>query len=421
MTEEALREAVRKLLLANARDGYSRLLGRHYCYVAPSPGTYPYQWFWDTCFHVIMLARLGEYEHAKRNLRSLFEMQEDNGFVGHMVFWHKTLPTRYTDVLQARPSWQALRPHMSALIQPCFVGTALLRLFEASGDRVFLGELYAKVMRYHDWLARERDFDGDGLVTIISPFESGMDWKPSYDLVLGYSKRSTPRRLYTNRLFWKVVDVDWRNFSALYDLPRIRRRNKFLVKDAGVNAIYATDLAAMERLAVLAGDDPARFAQRRQRVTESMLKLMYDPRERAFFDVQEPGSRRLPIATPTIFFPLAVPEVPEDIARAVMDAHFDREDRFGLPYPLPSVERLDPSFFAGETPFIWRGPTWAFNDWFLFHAFKARGWTERQEQLRGSLSKLVQGNGFREYYNPYSGNGHGAKDFTWSGLLVDMV
>jgi hypothetical protein len=36
---------------------------------------------------------------------------------------------------------------------------ALLALFEACGDRVFLGKLYAKVRRYHEWLA----IHGDGL------------------------------------------------------------------------------------------------------------------------------------------------------------------------------------------------------------------------------------------------------------------
>jgi len=124
-------------------------------------------------------ARLGEYDVAKRSLRSLFAMQEDNGFVGHMIFWSKVLPTRRTDVMQARPTWQALRPHMSALIQPPLAGIALHALYEACGDRVYLGELYARVRRHHEWLAKNRDFDGDGLLTIISPFESGMDWKAS--------------------------------------------------------------------------------------------------------------------------------------------------------------------------------------------------------------------------------------------------
>jgi hypothetical protein len=104
MTEQSLREAVRQLLASNTRDGFSRLLGRHYCYVAPSPGTYPFQWFWDSCFHVIMLARRGGCELAARNLRSLFTMQEDDGFVGHMIFWNQALPRRRSDVLQARPT-----------------------------------------------------------------------------------------------------------------------------------------------------------------------------------------------------------------------------------------------------------------------------------------------------------------------------
>src|SRR5262249_10638831 len=147
-----LADALHRLLMGNVREGYSRLLRRHYCYIAPSPGTYPFQWFWDTCFHVLMLTRLGEHESPRRNLRSLFQMQEEDGFVGHMVFWKQVMPLRHTDVLQARPSWRDLRPHMSALIQPTFAATALLRLFEACGDRVFLGELYAKVRRYHEWL-----------------------------------------------------------------------------------------------------------------------------------------------------------------------------------------------------------------------------------------------------------------------------
>lgn len=273
-----LRDQVRALLLRNTSEGYSRLLSRHYCYVAPAPGNYPYQWFWDTCFHVIMLARLGEAEVAKRNLRSLFEMQEDDGFVGHMIFWKRALPHQITDVTQARPSLRTIRPHMSAMIQPPLAAQALLALFRACGDRVFLGEMYAKVRRQHEWLATHRDFDGDGLISIISPFESGMDWKPSYDVVLGHSPRITPKGLRTSSLYWKVMAVDAANFLCHYDLPRIRQRHRFIVKDAALNAIYARDLKAMEELARLIGDDAAHFAARREHVARSMMELMYDAR-----------------------------------------------------------------------------------------------------------------------------------------------
>jgi len=295
---------VRRLLSRNLLQGYSRLLGQHYCYIAPALKRYPFQWFWDTCFHVLILARLGEHELAKKNLRSLFSMQEEHGFVGHMIFWNQALPKRRTDIMQARPNWESLRPHMSALIQPTFVATALLALFRACADRVYLGEMYAHIRRYHDWLAKNRDFDGDGLLTIISPFESGMDWKASYDGILGYAKRVTPRTLYANSLFWKAVSVDFANFAHRYDLARIRKSARFLVKDAGFNAIYAMDLHAMEQMAHLVGDDPSIFRERRKRVADSMMALMYDETDAAFYDLREPGSHKLRIATPTVLFPL---------------------------------------------------------------------------------------------------------------------
>src|SRR5688572_6014935 len=157
MTEHALRETVRELMLRNVKDGYSALLGRNYCYIAPALKPYPFQWFWDTCFHVVILARLGEFDLAKRNLRSLFSMQEEHGFVGHMIFWKQVLPKRRTDVMQARPTWEALRPHMSALIQPPLAAVALHTLYEACGDRVYLGEMYARIKLHHEWLAKNRD------------------------------------------------------------------------------------------------------------------------------------------------------------------------------------------------------------------------------------------------------------------------
>ena len=409
---------VRELLLGNVKDGYSGLLGQNYCYIAPALKPYPFQWFWDTCFHVVILARLGEYDLAKRNLRSLFAMQEENGFVGHMIFWKQLLPKRRTDVMQARPTWEALRSHMSALIQPPLAAVALHTLYEACGDRVYLGEMYARVRRHHEWLAKNRDLDGDGLLSIVSPFESGMDWKPSYDAVLGYAQRVTPQRLYTSRLYWKGVGVDLHNFLLRYDLARIRRRGRFLVKDAGFNAIYAWDLECMERLAPLAGDDPAIFAERRQRVLKSVLELMYDEDDAAFFDVR--GSEKLRVRTPTIFFPLAL-EIDERIAARLLDAHFDRKDGFGSSLPLPSVELRDPAFFAGETPFLWRGPTWAFINWFLYHALRKRGFERRAARLRRSLWQAIEQSGFREYYDPFTGEGLGAREFTWSGLLLDML
>jgi glycogen debranching enzyme len=348
-------------------------------------------------------------------------MQRADGFVGHMIFWRQILPVRLTDVVQAQPSWQDLRPHMSALIQPPFAAQALLRLHEAGSDRVFLGELYARVRRYHEWLARNRDFDGDGLLTIVSPFESGMDWKASYDPAIRGAPGATPRRLFLSRYFWRTVAIDWHNFARGYDLARIRRRARFLVKDAGFNSAYALDREAMATLAPLAGDDPAPFLERRARVGAAILRLLHDERDEAFYDVQEPGARKLRVLTPTIFFPLALEEVGAELAERILERHFDDAREFATAAPLPTAAVSEPAFDPGASGYLWRGPTWALPNWFLYRALRRRGFGRRAERLRLALRRGVERSGFREYYDPFTGQGYGARDFTWSGLLTEML
>ena len=134
-----------------------------------------------------------------------------------------------------------------------------------------------------------------------------------------------------------------------------------------------------------------------------------------------PGARKLRILTPTIFFPLAIPELDAAVAALVLDAHFDNKDEFACPLQLPSVALRDPAFFRGETPFIWRGPMWAAINWFLYHALRKRGLAAHAERLERALRQAVGKGGFREYYDPFTGEGRGARDFTWSGLLIDML
>ena len=46
-----------------------------------------------------------------------------------------------------------------------------------------------RIAAHHDWLRAHRDLDGDGLLWLIQPDESGMDAIPKFDHVWGGSRR----------------------------------------------------------------------------------------------------------------------------------------------------------------------------------------------------------------------------------------
>jgi glycogen debranching enzyme len=422
MNTEALRGAIRTALLSNFKEGFSKLLGKQYCYIQPSPTTYPFEFFWDTCVHLIMLSRLGEYDWARRNLESMLSMQDESGFLGHMIYWHQALPNRLSDILQSKPTFRSLRPHMSALIQPTFLAQVLERLYEGTEDIQILKQFLPAIIRYHAWLKKNRDFDGNGLITIISPFESGVDHKPSYDQVYGLSPAVAGQKLLLSSLYWRTVRVDASNFFHRYDVRAIRKHGPFLVRDVLVNTIYALDLLALSRLCRAAGDAEAAkmYEKDSAHTTQSMIDIMYDPEDNSFWDVYGKDNIKSKVLTPTILYPIALPQVSDDIAKAMIERHLIQADYFNTEFPIPSVAKSENSFSPLESPFIWRGPVWVIHNWFLSRALTMRGQTDLAQKLKMSLKGLIETSGFREYYDPFTGKGYGAPNFTWPGLILDM-
>lgn len=417
MTAQELYEKVKKVMHENMVKGRLKD-GRKFHYTKPSPTRYPFQFFWDTCFHIYIFSALGEQDMAKEHLRSLFALQRPNGFVGHMIYWNRLRPGRLTDFFQSEPRFQNLfRSHMSALIQPPLVAQATERLYKASGDKVFLTEMMPKLKAYYDWLANNRDFEGDHLLSIISPFESGMDWKPTYDVVLGLKAKKASRRLFLN-----VVGVDIRNFLHDFNLRKIYRKNYFVVKDAGLNTVYAQNLRALSRLCEATGDSAAeRYRNLSEEVRKSMLRLMYDEEDAAFYDLYGKDNTKIKVLTPTIFYPVVIEDMPDDVTQKVVKRHFFNEDEFGVPFPIPSVAKNSPSFDPGPSMYIWRGPTWIVNNWFMHQFLMEKGYYKESGKLISSIKELIKKSGFCEYYNPFTGEGYGAADFTWAGLVLDMM
>ncbi len=417
MTEQEIFESTRKLIYENMIKGHNKE-GKSFHYTKPAPERYPFQFFWDTCYHVFILSALDEYDMAKEHIRSLFALQTEDGFVGHMIYWDRLKPGRITDFFQSKPKISNLyKSHMSALIQPPLVAQAVEKIYNNTEDKDFLAEILPKLKKYYKWLAENRDFDGDGLLSIITPFESGIDWKPTYDVALGF-----PEKKADWRLFFKVTWIDFKNFIYNYNLKKISKKAWFIVKDVGFNTIYAQNLYTLSKLCKeLNDDEPDYFSSLADQVTQSIIKVMYDEKDAAFYDVYGKKDTKIKILTPTIFYPVVIRGMPDSIAEKVIQKHFFNEEEFGVRFPLPSVAKNHPSFNPNESMYIWRGPTWIAHNWFIHQFLMESDYKEESKKLIESILKLIEKNGFREYYNPFTGEGYGAKDFTWAGLVLDMI
>jgi len=349
-------------------------------------------------------------------------MQEPSGFLGHMIYWHQALPMRPSDVLQSKPTFKSLRPHMSALIQPTFLAQTLERIYEGTKDKRLLDTFLPSVIRYHRWLHKNRKFDHDGLITTISPFESGMDFKPSYDQILSKTPGVPLPRVAKSSLYWRAIGVDMSNFMRRYRLSAIRKRGRFLVKDVLVNTVYSLDTLALARLCahVKRNGEEKEFAHMGKLATENILKKMYDEKDQAFWDISGKDSIKIRVLTPSILYPIALPDIPETVTRAVVERHLVEAGYFKVPYAIPSVGTSEGTFSPLPSDFIWRGPVWAVHNWFLYRALHVRGYAALADMLKHSLLQLIRKSGFREYYDPFTGKGYGAPNFTWPGLLLDM-
>src|SRR3954447_6409347 len=124
--------------------------GVPYSYTEPSPGRYPWQWYWDSCFAAIVWRRF-EPQQARAELESLLAVQRPDGFLGHTIFWrHRVSLTRLAFYNVA--SRRALQ---TETIQPPLLAWAW-RI--AVGDPLEEPRIGAQM----EWLAANRDLDGDG-------------------------------------------------------------------------------------------------------------------------------------------------------------------------------------------------------------------------------------------------------------------
>lgn len=405
-----LRSDVATLYRANRRQGYAAWCDAEYDYVCPSGETYPFQWFWDSCFHAIVLSQL-DVERAEAELRTLLIGQAPDGFIPHVTYWTAEVPPRGPYQVSGPSPWQ------SASMQPPVLAEAVAAVADRGRGGAYLREVLPAVRRYYDWCDRVRDPDRDGLIAIVEPHESGMDQTPSYDAYLGV-KGEDPA----------AFEAAWRPLAeaiahANHRAEPIFAADRFVVEDVAVNVLYAENQRVLARLLEQVGDaqGAVELRERGDRTAGSLLGRCWDPADRDFHALAGRAERPLPGDTVAGLLPIILADLPAAAVDRIAERLADPTD-FGTRFPVPSVSRSSPAYRgspAGGTV-LWRGPTWINANWYVARGLRRHGAEALAARIEQASLELVERSGFREHYDADTGRGYGARDFSWSALVLDM-
>jgi hypothetical protein len=312
----------------------------------------------------------------------------DDGFIGHVVFWERSISLKrrlYYNVASRRSE-------MTSTIQPPLLAWAWRIAVGDPGEE-------PRIARHHEWLRANRDLEGDGLVWIVQPDESGLDSSPKYDPVWG-------RMAHAN---WAFPFLVARNRRLGWDARAIRDRGWPVVCEVMTNVLWCRALTA-------AGE---------KSITPAIVDRLYDQRRGLFLDEAQPGGARPGISTWAALSPLALPDLPEEIGRRLVEEHLLDPKRYWLPVPPSSVSAQEPSFEPNRGPGwklrYWRGPTWVNAAWLLWIGLVRLGYEAEAAQMGREIETTILREGLREYYDPHTGEGLGARDFAWTSLAMEMT
>lgn len=411
MDRDNLKKQFFDLMLKNRR-----MSGEHQ-YTVPSPQTYPYQWLWDSCFHAIILSYCS-LEDAKKELLSLLSHQYTNGFIPHMIYWDKAKLSDFPVV-----EWG--KEDTSTITQPPMLAYSVWQIFQKDQDKAFLELIYTNLKAFYDYLIEERSAD-DHLIGIINPDESGEDNSPRFDEPLGLPPNASLEENFGRRL-----ELVGQNKSCNFE-TKTCMQNFFWVKDVPFNVITVENLRKLAEIAFILDktDDQKYFLEQAELIITAMKKLMFW--DGIYCSVYGLEHKKIQVKTWAIFAPMFATIYTKEEAKNLVNNFLLNKDKFKSDFIVPTVCLDEPSFNPDApqikgtvkvkpTDLSWRGPIWMATNWFIYKGLKNYGFESEAKMVLESTLNLIEKSGFREYYHPKTGEGMGAKDFTWGGLVLDMI
>lgn len=410
----------------------------------PSSSLYPHQWNWDSGFIAIGYSHFNT-KRAIRELRSLFSAQWKNGMLPQIVFNRKSLGNYFPepDFWQTELSPNTPEGYLtSGITMPPIHGVAAVKIYENADDQneviPFLQWIYPKLLSFHEYLYRERNFNNDGLIYIRHPWESGMDNSPSWDIVLDkidLSNINLPeyRRRDTDRGVSADMRPSKRNYDYFvylmelfkkvrYDEADIARECPFLVCGPLFNAILCASNEALIKISKILHESYKEIEEWYNLTANSIREKLYREDHGIFDALDLRSGTLLELETASGFMPLFGGAASSKQAARIyqyLDSKSFCALHQGNCFTVPSYDTQKDGFKREN---YWRGPVWININWMLMHGLRRYGFRQKADSLARNIIELPIRFGFYEYYDSFNGRSYGSDDFSWTAsLFIDTA
>jgi putative isomerase len=350
--------------------------------------SYHYKWFngfwsWDSWKHAVGLSYYNT-ELAKKQVKLMFEFQNEDGFVADCVF---------RDTLVEKHNYRDTKPPLSAW--------AVAKIFEKDKDLDFVKFMYPKLKSYHEWWYKKRDHDQDGLCEygstdgslIAAKWESGMDNAIRFDNS-------------------KIL----KNEEGAYSLDQ---------ESVDLNAYLYAEKRYLSTLAkaLQHNEEATRFENEAKVLKGRIQSQFYDATDGWFYDTNLEGNIFIKGEGSEGWTALWANTATQKQAEAVKN-NMMNPTKFYTKVPFQTMSADHEKF--NPLKGYWRGPNWLDQAYFGVKGLRNYGFNEDADNatiqiIKGAEGVLGKGKSIRENYHPITGEGLNAQNFSWSAAHIIML
>lgn len=428
-------------------DGHKKLI--EYCqavlkqndvggWTKPTGKLYPHQWLWDSCF-IAIGQRHYDVKRAQKEIKNLFRGQWKNGMVPNIIYGTE----KYRDDIWHSNVSKNAPKHIrtSGITQPPMLAEAIVKIGEKlkkSERREWYAQVFDNLLKYHEWIYRERDPHHEGLAVLIHPWECGLDNNPNWmsemhlsdlphwiKIVRFFKLHSLFNFLRKDTKYLPVQQrIDTIDALGLYSIVRrlkrkhyetrlILRHANLSIEDLAFNSILIRANSHLTTIAAELGVELPGWLWERMKKAPHALELLWSEHHGQYFSRSFDTFELIEEPSIMAFLPLYAGTISKKKAAHLVELMKSRNWTTG--FPIPSVPKNSKYFNPVK---YWQGPTWINTNWLIADGLRRYGYTVEADYIAKKSIELIEKNGSYEYFSPLDGRPAGAHPFSWSAALV---